>query len=129
MPRAGERHAPCFSAPRRRYNEVGASAVLEIPIGVRHVGLRRQVDETRDGQRFAQSFEIAVAVEFDLRPVVEAGAPHCALVETEARRADYVQRRARRRAQARDVPRIGRYLRLDECDVEHGRRSAFGSQL
>jgi hypothetical protein len=60
-----------------------------------------------------------VSVKLDLWPVVEPGATHGAVVESEARHADDVQRRARRRAEARDVAGVRRNLWLDECYSNH----------
>ena len=90
---------------------------------------RAGAEEARAGQGFAQRAEVAVAVQLDLRPVVEAGAAHGAVVEAEARHADDVQRRAGRGAQARDVAGVRRYLRLEERDAGHGKLSALSARL
>ena len=54
-------------------------------------------------------------------PVPEARAPEGALVQREAERPHEVQARARDYARASYVPRVGRYLRRHEHDVEHVR--------
>jgi len=51
-------------------------------------------------------------------PVVEARPAQLGVVQREPQRLDEVQRRLGRRAQPRDVPRVGRDLRLDERDVQ-----------
>lgn len=63
-----------------------------------------------------------VCVHLQLREllVVEAGAAHCLARELEAERLHDVERRAAVGAQADDVAGIGRDLRLEEHDVEHG---------
>ena len=53
--------------------------------------------------------------------IVEAGAAQARVVELEAQRFDEMQPRAGVGAQANDVARVGRDLRLEEDDVErHG---------
>jgi len=54
----------------------------------------------------------------DAAPVVEACSLELSVADREAERFDQVQRAAGRRAQSRDVSRVGRDLGLDEHDSQ-----------
>ena len=57
--------------------------------------------------------------ELYLGPIVEAGASQRAVVHAKAGDADDVQRRVRRRTQARNVAGVGWNLWFDERDGKH----------
>ena len=71
--------------------------------------------------------EVHVLAHVDEVPVVDAGAAHAALVDAEAERADEVEHRRGRGAEARDAAGVRRDLRLDEDDVER-RRERLGAE-
>lgn len=70
---------------------------------------------------------IEVTLQLDERPVIEPGAPHGLLIDREAQLSDEVQRKLKRRGEARDVSRVLRDLGVDEDD-SRGRREAGGSE-
>ena len=88
---------------------------MELPAGRR---FRERVEEVR---------EVHVLAHVDEVPVVDPGPPHALLVDPEAERPDEVEHGPRRGAQAGDVPRVRRDLRLHEDDVE-GRRQGRGAK-
>lgn len=56
-------------------------------------------------------------MQFDVFPVVEAGAFEMLIVDLKSERLDEVERCERGGAQARNTPRIRRYFRLKKNDV------------
>ena len=64
--------------------------------------------------------EVHVLADVDEVPVVDPRPPNAMLVDPEAERPDEVEHGPGRGAEAGDVPRVRRNLRLDENDVERG---------
>jgi hypothetical protein len=58
----------------------------------------------------------------NFRPVVQTRAAHGPVIKAKARRPDDMQRHTRRRAETRDITRVGWNLRLDKRNVKHKNR-------
>ncbi len=88
-------------------------------IGVRASGLHDEWPST--GQRRETLVDVDMRAHVSHCVVIETGAAHRLETDVEADRLHQVQGAARVGAQADDVARVGRDLRLDEHDVEHER--------
>ena len=66
-----------------------------------------------------QFIQIAMTREFDFRPVIQPGPLHGAFVHAKPRHPDDVQRRVRRRTQARNVAGVWWDLWFDKRDFDH----------
>ena len=92
---------------------------------VSHVGIALRTaggdgEEARRLHRGHEGLKVRVFVDARHLVIVEARAFHPRFRELETQRVDQVQRGARIGAQAYDIARIRRYLRLVQHDAEHG---------
>jgi hypothetical protein len=92
---------------------------VEVPVSVKLLGFRREVNEARLRQCFVERVEIFVTSELYFRPVVEAGALHGTIVHAKACNADDVQRHVGGSTQPCDVAGVRWNLRFDERDRKH----------
>ena len=102
------RQASCFGSKDK------AVVVLKAPFGLKAFGFCSEIHEPRVGQRLIERFEISMAREVHLRPVIEARSFHCTIVHAKACNADDVKRHVRRSTQASDVAGVRWNLRFYE---------------
>lgn len=84
-------------------------------------GMPAEGDQPSGASRgFQEGLEARVMVDIHLGPVIQAGTPEMPVVHPETERVDQMQPQLRRSAQASNVSRIGRDLRLIEDDMQPG---------
>jgi hypothetical protein len=105
--------------PARFAPEHEAIARREFPIGVKTRAAGFDIEKTRIGKRRVKSFEIDMTMQPNIVPVIQTGALQRAVVHPETGRADDVQVGKSRRAEPRDIARVGRNFRFEQSNVKH----------
>ena len=96
---------------------------MKSPVGIGAIGLGGEINETclrrRLMERLIQRVEVRVFEELHVRPVVETGSAHGAIVHPKAGDADDVQRNVSSSAESGDVTGVRWNLWFDERDRQH----------
>ena len=108
-----------FRQPARFASENEAISGREFPVAVKLRAAGFDVEKTRFRQRGVKPFEIDMTMQPHFFPVIETGAFEGAVVHPEAGRADDVQIGKSRRAEPRDIARVGRNFGFEQGYVKH----------
>jgi len=84
---------------------------------VQQLSMHTKVEESGVREPGPQFFEIPFLMQVDIGPIVEPGPSHGTVVDAESKPSDEVQWNSVCSAQPRDVSRVRRDFRFDQCDV------------
>jgi hypothetical protein len=113
------RQTTCFST------ENNAIVVPERPIGIWPFSLRGEVDETTFGQCPMESIQVGMSMQNHFWPIIQASPAHRAVVQAKTCGTHNVEWGSGGSAESRDVAGVLRYLRFNECDINHECSSAI----
>lgn len=84
---------------------------------VQPLSMHAEVDESGVREPGPQFFEIPFLMQVHMGPIVEPRPSHGTVIDAESKPSDKVQRNSVCSAQPRDVSRVRRDFRFDQCDV------------
>src|SRR6185503_11007855 len=96
-----------------------AVVLLKRPIRVKPIRFGGEIDEASSLQRLVERFEVSMAREVYVRPVIKSRSAHGPIVHAKACDTDDVQRHVCSSTQASDVAGVGRNLWFYERNRDH----------